>query len=60
MPESRGSVVTTCVLGVALVAGNWWLMTFGADRVSLLVAWPVLFLLCTIIAARIFRGHSSL
>ena len=60
MSEPRGSIVVTCVLCVALFAGNLYVGLHGMGMLSYVVLWPAVFVLCTVIFARIMRGHSTL
>jgi len=58
--EPNGSIVVTCFLCAGLVVGNYWVLTHGMSYFNWLFLWPVAFILCTVIFARILRGHSSL
>lgn len=59
--EKERSIVVTGLLCVALVGGNYWVMTLrGVGFLGYFALWPVAFILCVVIAARIWHGHSSL
>jgi hypothetical protein len=60
MEQKERSVVVTAVLCVVLVAGNYFVYTQTLGVLNLFAMWPVLFILCVVIAARIWHGHNSL
>lgn len=61
MAQDERSVTMTCLLCVVLFAANFGLQYYsGIGFLSLLVVWPVLFVLCVWIAARIWHGHNTL
>lgn len=59
MEDNVRSFGATLVLCIVLVAGNYWVMTQKTSIFGYLALWPVAFILCVWIAARIWHGHNS-
>ena len=59
MPEPNGSLLVTILLCVALVGLNYFAFHLKFGTWAYFEWWPVGFILCTLIFARIVRGHSS-
>lgn len=60
MNDTQRSVGITVLLCIALYAGNYWVMTQKGSIFGYLALWPVAFVLCVWIAARIWHGHNTI
>lgn len=60
METKERSFVVTGLLCVGLFAGNWFVWTSSLTGLSWVLLWPVAFIVCIVIAARIWHGHNSL
>lgn len=60
MAEKERSTLVTVVLCVALIALNYWVGAQTYSYFNWLTLWPFAFILCAVIASRIWHGHNTL